>query len=40
MEEIEKESKAAIQQCLASAKAGDLPTKADLMTDVYVNYQF
>jgi len=38
MDEIEKESKATIQQCLASAKAGDLPTKADLLTDVYTNY--
>ena len=26
------------RQCLASAKAGDLPTKADLLTDVYTNY--
>ncbi len=38
--EIEKEAKAIIDDCLASAKAGDMPTEADLMTDVYVNYKF
>ena len=37
---IEEEAKAAIADCLASAKAGALPTEADLMTDVYVDYKF
>ncbi|MDH3661008.1 MAG: thiamine pyrophosphate-dependent dehydrogenase E1 component subunit alpha [Alphaproteobacteria bacterium] len=37
--EIEKESKDLVAQCLVDAKAGDLPTKADLMTDVYNSYQ-
>jgi len=39
MDEIEKESKSTVAQCLVDAKAGDLPTKADLMTDVYNSYQ-
>lgn len=38
MDAIEQESKTMIEACLASAKSGDLPTKADLTTDVYVNY--
>ena len=40
MDDIEKETKAAVAKYLANAKAGDMPTKADLMTDVYLNYQF
>jgi pyruvate dehydrogenase E1 component alpha subunit len=40
MDEIEKESKALIEQCLVDAKAGDLPTRSDLMTDVYLDYRF
>ncbi len=39
LDEIEKESKDLVTQCLVDAKAGDLPTKADLMTDVYNSYQ-
>ncbi len=38
LEAIEQESQSSIASCLASAKAGDLPTKADLLTDVYTNY--
>ncbi len=40
IDDIEKETKAAVAEYLANAKAGDMPTKADLMTDVYLNYQF
>ncbi len=39
LDTIEAETRTSIEQCLASAKAGDLPSKADLLTDVYVNYQ-
>jgi len=39
MSEIEQESKSTIEACLVGAKAGDLPTKADLLTDVYNTYQ-
>ena len=39
MDEIEKESKSLIETCLVDAKAGEMPTKADLMTDVYNSYQ-
>ncbi len=38
LEEIEAEAKAAIEQCLAGAKAGGMPTREDLLTDVYVSY--
>ena len=40
LDEIAAESKAATAQFLANAKSADLPTKADLLTDVYVDYQF
>jgi pyruvate dehydrogenase E1 component alpha subunit len=40
LEEIEKQSKDQVAQCLVNAKAGEMPTKADLLTDVYVNYTF
>jgi acetoin:2,6-dichlorophenolindophenol oxidoreductase subunit alpha len=40
LDQIEKESKGQVAQCLANAKAGALPTKADLLTDVYMNYNF
>ncbi len=40
LEAIEKEVKAQIADCLAAAKAADMPTEADLMTDVYVDYKF
>jgi len=39
LDEIEKESKDLVAACLVDAKAGDLPTKADLLTDVYNTYQ-
>jgi len=39
MEAIEKESKSTIEACLVGAKAGEMPTKADLLTDVYNTYQ-
>lgn len=39
MDRIEKEVKERIQLCVNEAKAGDLPTEADLLTDVYVSYQ-
>ena len=39
LDEIEKESKDLVAQCLTDAKAADLPTKADLLTDVYNSYQ-
>ncbi len=38
--EIEKEAKAIIEDCLATAKGGAMPTEADLLTDVYLNYKF
>jgi len=40
LDEIEKQTKAVVAQCLVNAKAGEMPTKADLLTDVYVNYTF
>jgi pyruvate dehydrogenase E1 component alpha subunit len=40
LDEIEKESKDADAQCLDDAKAGDMPTRPDLLTDVNLNYQF
>ncbi len=38
LEGIEAEAKAMIAQCLVSAKAAAMPTEADLLTDVYLNY--
>ena len=40
LEAIEKQSKDEVAHCLSNAKAGALPTKDDLMTDVYMNYTF
>ena len=39
LEEIEKQAKAMVETCLANAKSAALPTEADLLTDVYLNYQ-
>ena len=38
LEAIEAETRSQIDQCLANAKSSALPTKADLLTDVYVAY--
>jgi len=38
--EIEDRTKKLIADCLASAKAAEMPGEADLMTDVYVDYKF
>ncbi len=38
--QIEEEAKAVIADCLAAAHAGEMPTEADLLTDVYVDYKF
>ena len=38
LEEIESEAKSKIEVCLSNAKSGPLPTKDDLLTDVYVSY--
>ena len=38
LEDIEAEAKSKIETCMSNAKAGPLPTKDDLLTDVYVNY--
>jgi pyruvate dehydrogenase E1 component alpha subunit len=35
---IDAETVAEIARCMAKAKAAPLPTEADLMTDVYLNY--
>ncbi|MEO1190193.1 MAG: thiamine pyrophosphate-dependent dehydrogenase E1 component subunit alpha [Pseudomonadota bacterium] len=40
LDAIEKESQALIDDCLAAAKAGEMPGEADLLTDVYVDYKF
>ena len=39
LEEIAAESKRMTEEYVANAKAADLPTKDDLLTDVYVSYQ-
>jgi TPP-dependent pyruvate/acetoin dehydrogenase alpha subunit len=40
LDQIEKDAKDLIVDCLAGAKAGAMPTREDLMTDVYVDYRF
>jgi pyruvate dehydrogenase E1 component alpha subunit len=40
LDKIEQDSKDQVAQCLVNAKAGAMPTRADLMTDVYLNYKF
>jgi acetoin:2,6-dichlorophenolindophenol oxidoreductase subunit alpha len=37
MDQVDKECRDRIQQVLAEAKAGDMPTEADLLTDVYTS---
>jgi pyruvate dehydrogenase E1 component alpha subunit len=37
LDEIDQACRSRIQQCLAEAKAGPLPTEADLLTDVYTS---
>ena len=38
MDEIDEACRQRIAECLAAAKAGPMPTEADLLTDVYVSY--
>jgi pyruvate dehydrogenase E1 component alpha subunit len=38
LDEIDRSCTRRIQQCVADAKTAVLPTEADLLTDVYVNY--
>ena len=40
LEEIERETREIIADCVASATTADSPGRVDLMTDVYVNYRF
>jgi len=37
LDEIDRETKDRIQQCVAEAKAAPMPTEADLMTDIYTS---
>ncbi len=38
LDEVERAAKLRIEQCLTQAKAADMPSEADLTTDVYVAY--
>ncbi len=40
LDKIEAEAQAMIADCLATAKSAEMPTEADLMTDVYIDYKF
>jgi len=40
LDAIEKEAATLIAECLTTAKAAEMPTEADLMTDIYLDYKF